>query len=180
MAATHFRVRDFLALHTAAFYRDRLYRDFTAVQHKLPGRRAISRSRKSEIRYSADKKKLKIRSSAYKFPRQMEKSTNHEKSSGPSLDPRSGPCFSIQLSLIYPKQIESPHTYLLLLSKVRILRTIMSRDPSNIDAIVIGAGPSGIALAYQLKRQLNFQDFTIYDKLDGVGGTWRANTYPGW
>ena len=45
---------------------------------------------------------------------------------------------------------------------------------------IIGAGPAGIAMAYQLKHQLGFVDFTIYEKLDGVGGTWRTNTYPGW
>ncbi|KIX00872.1 uncharacterized protein Z518_09937 [Rhinocladiella mackenziei CBS 650.93] len=49
----------------------------------------------------------------------------------------------------------------------------------NPEVIVIGAGPSGIALAHTLKHKLGFHDFTIYEKLDGVGGTWRTNTYPG-
>lgn len=48
------------------------------------------------------------------------------------------------------------------------------------NAIIIGAGPAGIAMAYRLKHDLKFDDFTVYDKLDGPGGTWRANTYPGW
>ncbi|KAH6682832.1 hypothetical protein B0J14DRAFT_132823 [Halenospora varia] len=48
-----------------------------------------------------------------------------------------------------------------------------------MDAIIIGAGPSGIAMAHSLKHKLGFQNFTIYEKLDGVGGTWRTNTYPG-
>lgn len=48
------------------------------------------------------------------------------------------------------------------------------------NAIIIGAGPAGIAMAYRLKHDLNFHDFTIYEKLDGPGGTWRTNTYPGW
>ncbi|PLB50096.1 monooxygenase [Aspergillus steynii IBT 23096] len=47
------------------------------------------------------------------------------------------------------------------------------------EVIVIGAGPSGIALAHTLKHKLGFDDFTFYDKLDGPGGTWRLNTYPG-
>ena len=47
------------------------------------------------------------------------------------------------------------------------------------NAVIIGCGPSGIALAYKLKSILGFTDFTIYDKLDGPGGTWRTNTYPG-
>ncbi|KAE8420972.1 monooxygenase [Aspergillus pseudocaelatus] len=46
-------------------------------------------------------------------------------------------------------------------------------------AIIIGAGPSGISLAYRLRHELGFDDFLIYEKLDGVGGTWRTNTYPG-
>lgn len=51
---------------------------------------------------------------------------------------------------------------------------------TSLNAIIVGAGPAGIAMAYQLKHTLGFQDFTIFEKLDGVGGTWRTNTYPGW
>ncbi|KAL3457221.1 hypothetical protein BJX64DRAFT_280735 [Aspergillus heterothallicus] len=47
------------------------------------------------------------------------------------------------------------------------------------EIIVIGAGPSGIALAHTLKHKLGFKDFTIYDRDEGPGGTWRQNTYPG-
>ncbi|KAH7142554.1 hypothetical protein DER46DRAFT_668041 [Fusarium sp. MPI-SDFR-AT-0072] len=46
-------------------------------------------------------------------------------------------------------------------------------------AIIIGAGPSGIAMAHKMKYGLSFNDFIIYEKMDGVGGTWRANNYPG-
>jgi cation diffusion facilitator CzcD-associated flavoprotein CzcO len=56
----------------------------------------------------------------------------------------------------------------------------MSTYARGLDAVIVGAGPAGIAMAYQLKHELDFHEFTIYDKLDGVGGTWRANTYPGW
>ncbi|OJZ79600.1 hypothetical protein ASPFODRAFT_66055 [Aspergillus luchuensis CBS 106.47] len=45
-------------------------------------------------------------------------------------------------------------------------------------AIIIGAGPSGIAMAYRLKHELGFNDFLIYEKLDGVGGTWRGCDLP--
>ncbi|RJE25125.1 Flavin-binding monooxygenase [Aspergillus sclerotialis] len=51
--------------------------------------------------------------------------------------------------------------------------------PYSPNAIIIGAGPSGISLAYRLRHELGFDDFLIYDKFDGVGGTWRTNTYPG-
>ncbi|BBZ46359.1 monooxygenase [Mycobacterium parmense] len=43
---------------------------------------------------------------------------------------------------------------------------------------VIGAGPGGLALGILLKRA-GFHDFTIFDREDDVGGTWRINTYPG-
>ncbi len=50
----------------------------------------------------------------------------------------------------------------------------------ELNAIIVGAGPAGIAMAYRLKHDLGFEDFTVYEKLDGVGGTWMTNTYPGW
>ena len=42
---------------------------------------------------------------------------------------------------------------------------------------VLGAGAGGIAMGIRLKRA-GF-DFTVYEKSDGVGGTWRDNTFPG-
>ncbi len=43
--------------------------------------------------------------------------------------------------------------------------------------VIVGAGVGGIAAAIELKR-LGF-DVTILERADGVGGTWRYNTYPG-
>jgi cyclohexanone monooxygenase len=43
---------------------------------------------------------------------------------------------------------------------------------------IIGAGPGGLALGILLSRA-GFHDFTIFDREDDVGGTWRINTYPG-
>jgi cyclohexanone monooxygenase len=42
---------------------------------------------------------------------------------------------------------------------------------------VIGAGPGGIAMGVRLAER--GYDFTIFDRADGFGGTWRKNTYPG-
>jgi len=42
---------------------------------------------------------------------------------------------------------------------------------------VIGAGMSGILAAIRLKE--TGLDFTVFEKADRVGGTWRENTYPG-
>jgi len=43
---------------------------------------------------------------------------------------------------------------------------------------IIGAGFAGMGLGIQLKQQ-GIDTFTIFEKADAVGGTWRANTYPG-
>jgi cation diffusion facilitator CzcD-associated flavoprotein CzcO len=43
---------------------------------------------------------------------------------------------------------------------------------------IIGGGMAGILAAIKL-RGAGFHDFTIYEKAEGLGGTWRANTYPG-
>jgi cation diffusion facilitator CzcD-associated flavoprotein CzcO len=43
---------------------------------------------------------------------------------------------------------------------------------------VIGAGMAGILSAVKL-QDAGIDDFTVYEKADRVGGTWRENTYPG-
>lgn len=43
---------------------------------------------------------------------------------------------------------------------------------------ILGAGFSGLGMAIRL-RQEGFDNFTIYEKADDVGGTWRENRYPG-
>jgi cation diffusion facilitator CzcD-associated flavoprotein CzcO len=43
---------------------------------------------------------------------------------------------------------------------------------------VIGAGMAGILSAIKL-TEAGFDDFTVYEKADRLGGTWRENTYPG-
>lgn len=44
--------------------------------------------------------------------------------------------------------------------------------------IIIGAGPGGICTGIKLK-EAGYDSFTIVEQADGVGGTWRHNTYPG-
>jgi cation diffusion facilitator CzcD-associated flavoprotein CzcO len=53
-----------------------------------------------------------------------------------------------------------------------------SRDVSALRVAILGAGASGIAMAVALKRA-GLDRFTIFEKGEGVGGTWRDNTYPG-
>jgi cation diffusion facilitator CzcD-associated flavoprotein CzcO len=43
---------------------------------------------------------------------------------------------------------------------------------------IIGAGMAGILSAIKLE-EAGYRDFTIYEKAESVGGTWRENTYPG-
>lgn len=43
---------------------------------------------------------------------------------------------------------------------------------------ILGAGAAGLCMAIQL-RDAGIETFTIYEKSNGVGGTWRDNTYPG-
>ncbi|KAI3394967.1 hypothetical protein diail_2025 [Diaporthe ilicicola] len=50
---------------------------------------------------------------------------------------------------------------------------------STKNTIIIGAGVSGIAMAHTLKCRLGYKDFEVFDKRDSIGGTWKANTYPG-
>ncbi|KAK8216502.1 hypothetical protein IWZ01DRAFT_518753 [Phyllosticta capitalensis] len=49
-----------------------------------------------------------------------------------------------------------------------------------IPVAIIGAGESGIAAACQLKEQVGgFDQFRVFDRQAGVGGTWWINRYPG-
>ncbi|SDI46029.1 cyclohexanone monooxygenase [Actinokineospora alba] len=48
----------------------------------------------------------------------------------------------------------------------------------DFEVVVIGAGASGIGAAVKLLAQ-GVTDFAVLEKTAGVGGTWRANTYPG-
>ncbi|KAI0152086.1 FAD/NAD(P)-binding domain-containing protein [Hypoxylon sp. NC0597] len=45
--------------------------------------------------------------------------------------------------------------------------------------ICVGAGASGICLAYKLKRSFSNYSLTVYDKNPEIGGTWYENRYPG-
>ncbi len=48
----------------------------------------------------------------------------------------------------------------------------------NFRVVIIGAGMAGILAAIKL-QQAGYEDVAIYEKADGIGGTWRENTYPG-
>ena len=50
--------------------------------------------------------------------------------------------------------------------------------PVDHEAVIVGSGFSGIAMAIALKAA-GRDDFTILEKADEIGGTWRENRYPG-
>ena len=53
-----------------------------------------------------------------------------------------------------------------------------SDSRSHRRIVIAGAGPAGLCMGIRLK-QAGYNDFIILEKGDGVGGTWRANQYPG-
>ncbi len=54
----------------------------------------------------------------------------------------------------------------------------LTRRGTPPHVVIIGAGFGGIAAAVALRRK-GIDDVTIVERSDGVGGTWRQNTYPG-
>lgn len=68
---------------------------------------------------------------------------------------------------------------------------------STPNVVIVGGGAAAISMAHTLKQKLGFNNFEvclfhasytnkvltsmqIYEKREGLGGTWRVNTYPGW
>ncbi|KAF5316157.1 hypothetical protein D9619_006298 [Psilocybe cf. subviscida] len=49
----------------------------------------------------------------------------------------------------------------------------------HLKVICIGAGASGLLLAYKMQRSFENFELVIYDKNDAVSGTWYENKYPG-
>src|SRR3954463_10559726 len=55
----------------------------------------------------------------------------------------------------------------------------MGKQASSAPSVaILGAGAAGLCAAIKL-LEAGVSDLTILDKADGLGGTWRANTYPG-
>lgn len=53
------------------------------------------------------------------------------------------------------------------------------KQPTYSQFACIGAGLSGIGLGVLLKRKYGISDIAIFERNDGLGGTWLTNTYPG-
>ncbi|PGH16788.1 hypothetical protein AJ80_05103 [Polytolypa hystricis UAMH7299] len=54
--------------------------------------------------------------------------------------------------------------------------------PRKLRVVCVGAGYSGLMVAYRWKHQMCMEDYidlTIYEKNSDIGGTWLENRYPG-
>lgn len=50
----------------------------------------------------------------------------------------------------------------------------------HVDIICVGAGASGLLMAYKLQRHFRNYTLTVFEKNPEVSGTWFENTYPGY
>ncbi|CEH12873.1 hypothetical protein CBOM_00832 [Ceraceosorus bombacis] len=51
--------------------------------------------------------------------------------------------------------------------------------PTDLEAIIVGGGVSGIASAVRFQLDLQLNRYLIFEQSDDLGGTWHLNTYPG-
>jgi cation diffusion facilitator CzcD-associated flavoprotein CzcO len=49
----------------------------------------------------------------------------------------------------------------------------------HVKVICIGAGASGLLMAYKLQKHFKNYSLTVYEKNAEVSGTWYENKYPG-
>lgn len=49
----------------------------------------------------------------------------------------------------------------------------------TIKMIIVGAGATGLQIAYKAERLLENIEVVVYEKNNDVGGTWLENRYPG-
>src|SRR5688572_33150935 len=54
----------------------------------------------------------------------------------------------------------------------------MDVSTSDFEVAIVGSGFGGLGMAIRLKQQGD-DDFVVLERAHDVGGTWRANTYPG-
>ncbi len=54
-----------------------------------------------------------------------------------------------------------------------------SAPDETLDALIVGAGMSGIGSAYHLSKRLPHLTFAVLEAQDGFGGTWRTHRFPG-
>lgn len=50
----------------------------------------------------------------------------------------------------------------------------------KLKVVCIGAGASGLLVAYRLQQQLDDYELEVFEKNPDVAGTWYENRYPGY
>lgn len=50
----------------------------------------------------------------------------------------------------------------------------------HMDIICVGAGASGLLMAYKLQKHFQNFNLTVFEKNPEVSGTWYENRYPGY
>ena len=55
----------------------------------------------------------------------------------------------------------------------------MTDDPKNrkLRVLTIGAGVTGILMAYRIQKDVQNVEHVIYEKNENIGGTWLENRY---
>lgn len=86
-------------------------------------------------------------------------------------------CFNfnpvVLLFLQPPRGTDRPFT------RANLHQTYTAMAVRTFDSIIIGAGISGINLAYRLQSQLPNHTYTILESRAAIGGTWDLFQYPG-
>src|SRR3712207_574997 len=55
---------------------------------------------------------------------------------------------------------------------------VSSTTTEHVRVAIVGSGFGGLGMAIRLQQQ-GERNFVVFERGDEVGGTWRANTYPG-
>lgn len=99
----------------------------------------------------------------------------------PSLRTQSAPNSNLIISSTDPKSfpLSDNATMANLSNSVHVVNGYDKDAYTYYPILIVGAGESGIALGCRLKEKLGFDQFRIFDRQSGVGGTWWTNRYPG-
>jgi cyclohexanone monooxygenase len=65
-----------------------------------------------------------------------------------------------------------------LIAGVRMIQIKFREEDVELDAVIVGAGFSGLYALHKLRNELDL-NVRAFDKASGVGGTWYWNNYPG-
>lgn len=55
----------------------------------------------------------------------------------------------------------------------------MAKQYEELDVLIVGAGISGIGMAYKMKKERPYDSFAVIEARDNIGGTWDLFKYPG-